>query len=173
MESDGFKNKGRIYRFIFLVFTCLLMCACTQIPVDPFLRGFKTTGFEPDGPVRVYNNETLFQYMNGEAEIYISFGFELLYLQTFMNSETGALILVESYDMGTALGADKIYSEYTQDQGTQLVGLGEAAWSDNFVMLFRRNNFFFRVMPDMAYENEVEPTIREMEELSRELDGTF
>lgn len=173
MKSNDFANNSRFFGFILLIFTLILIGSCTRNPVNLFLRGSKTPGFEQDGPVRVYNHATLFQYMNGEAETYISSGFELLYVRTYMDNETGALISVETYDMGTIQGAEKIYSEYIGEHGSGLDELGEAAWTDRFLILFRRDRFFSRVMPDTAYENEVEPTFREMIKLSRTLDKQF
>jgi len=145
--------------------------ACMKIADNPFLNGFRFSEFETDGPLKVYNRESLFQFMNGEAEAYLAAGFELLYVQTYVGSGTGSMITMESYDMGTSEGAGGIFSDYSGEGEGNVERLGDSAWTDGYIVLFRRGRFFCRALSDPSYETEAEPPVREIIALCRELDG--
>ena len=76
--------------------------------------------FEQAGPLTVYNRTNLFDYMNGEAETYLPFGFRLLYVSIFSNGKTDSRMVLEIYDMSTPEGAGGILKKYSSEGGTSL-----------------------------------------------------
>ncbi len=66
-------------------------------------------GFEQLGPIKVYNENNIFDYLNGGAELYLASGFRLLYSQGYRNRDNGALMIVDAYDMSATGGAKKDY----------------------------------------------------------------
>ncbi|HEX9910883.1 MAG TPA: DUF6599 family protein, partial [Desulfatiglandales bacterium] len=136
---------------------------------DSLLEGPKLKGFEQAGPLTVYNRTNLFDYMNGEAEAYLPFGFRLLYASIFRNEKTDSRMVLEIYDMSTPEGAGGILKKYSSEGGSSLPGIGDAAWADKGIVLFRQRNYFVRIFPDPSPENEVRPTMLEMIDLARQI----
>jgi hypothetical protein len=147
----------------------LSLLSCSLPKANPLLEGPKLKGFEQAGPLTVYNRTNLFDYMNGEAEAYLPFGFRLLYVSIFSNEKTDSRMVLEIYDMSTPQGAGGILKEYSSEGGSGLPGIGDAAWADKGIVLLRQRNYFVRIFPDPSPENEVKPTMQEMIDLARQI----
>jgi len=63
----------------------------------------------PEAP-RSYFPGTLFEYIDGAAESYLSYGFQELVVSEFKSQTTPATLTAEIYDMGSDLNAFGIYS---------------------------------------------------------------
>jgi len=77
--------------------------------------------------------------------------------------------VLEAYDMGTLEGAGAILKQYTTEGGSIPPGIGDGAWADKGLVLFRQGNCFVLIFPDPSPENEVRPTMQEMLDLAREM----
>ena len=155
--------------WFFIIALCCLLFSCQLPNQHLLLEGPKLKGFEQAGPLTVYNRTNLFDYMNGEAEAYLPFGFRLLYVSIFSNEKTDSRMVLEIYDMSTPQGAGGILKEYSSEGGSGLPGIGDAAWADKGIVLLRQRNYFVRIFPDPSPENEVKPTMQEMIDLAREM----
>lgn len=158
----------RFTGFLVLLFM-FLNGSCNTSPVNPFLKRFKLEGFEQANTLAVYNKENIFDYINGEAEVYFPFGFQLLCVQSYRESNTGAQMIMEAYDMGTTDGAQGVFRRYSQERGSTVKGLGESAWTDNQIVLFQRGKYFLRVWPDPSLEPIMNPNLNDLLGLSRSL----
>jgi len=159
----------RLSRWFPIAGLCLILFSCQLSNQHLLLEGPKLKGFEQAGPLTVYNRTNLFDYMNGEAEAYLPFGFRLLYVSIFSNEKTDSRMVLEIYDMSTPQGAGGILKEYSSEGGSGLPGIGDAAWADKGIVLLRQRNYFVRIFPDPSPENEVRPTMLEMIDLAREI----
>ncbi len=148
---------------------CFALLSCSLPRPNSLLEGPKLKNFEQAGPLTVYNRANLFDYMNGEAEAYLPFGFRLLYVNVFRTEKTDSSMVLEIYDMGTPDGAGAVLKKYSAEGGSSQSGIGEAAWADKGILLFRQGNYFVRIFPDPSPENEVRPTMQEMLDLAREI----
>ncbi len=137
---------------------------------NPFLHGLGLKQFVQRGPTEVYNRDNIFDYMNGEAETYLPLGFSLLYTERYRKPGTGKLILVEIYDMGSSNGARGVFDAYSRKGGRRVEGIGSAAWTDNLLILFWRDRYFFRVAPDPSAQTDTTPDLKDLFELSRNID---
>ena len=147
----------------------ILLFSCSFPRPNPFLEGPKLKHFEQTGPLTVYNRVNLFDYMNGEAETYLPLGFRLLYVNIYRTEKTDSRMVLETYDMSTLEGAGAILKQYSTEGGSILPGIGDSAWADKGIVLFRQGNYFVRIFPDPSPENEVRPTMQEMLDLAREM----
>ena len=147
----------------------ILLFSCSLPKSTPLLEGPKLKNFEQAGPLTVYNRGNLFDYMNGEAEAYLPLGFHLLYVSIYRTEKTDSRMVLEAYDMGTLEGAGAILKQYTTEGGSIPPGIGDGAWADKGLVLFRQGNCFVRIFPDPSPENEVRPTMQEMLDLAREM----
>jgi hypothetical protein len=154
-----------------IVFLSLLSCSLPK--PDSLLEGLKLNNFEQTGPLTVYNRTNLFDYMNGEAEAYLPLGFHLLYVSICRTEKTDSRMVMEVYDMSTPEGASGILMKYSSDGGSSLAGIGDGAWADKGVVLFRQGKYFVRIFPDPSPENEVRPAMQEMLDLAREIAGAM
>jgi len=82
-------------------------------------------------------------------------------------------MVLEIYEMGTSEGSADILKKYSGETGATLPAIGDAAWADKGIVLFRQGKYFVRIFPDPSPENEVKPTMQEMLDLAREMVPIF
>jgi len=162
-----------LFRWIPIFLVICWSGGCYLSKIDPLLSGFDLKGFEQAGPMVVYNRTNLFDYINGEAEVYLPLGFQLLYSQSYRNQEDDSLIIVDVYDMATPKGAQNVFEKYTPKGGSEIQALGASAWTDDYFVLFWRNNYFFRVWPDPAPISEEKPQLQDMINLGQAIDSVL
>ena len=89
-----------------------------------------------DGPT-TYDSETLFEYLNGGAPLYLDFGFEeMVHVRYQLGDDPLASVTLDVYDMGSDLGAFGLYRSgrpqeaETRDWGAEgyRSGVVAAAW---------------------------------------------
>ena len=95
-------------------------------------------GWRLDGQPAVYVPSSLYDYINGQAELYLSYGFQRLVTGTFMNPTVpDEFIVADVYDMGGKLNAFGIYSIY-EDEGQIPLNVGaEGLRGDRFFALYK------------------------------------
>lgn len=174
MEKVRELEKGSRWYLWFPALAAIIWgVSCHLPPENLFLGGLGLEGFGQASPLVVYNKDNIFDYIDGEAEVYLKEGFLLLYTQSYQKQETNALITVDAYDLGTPDGAQDIFTRYSEEGGSEIQGLGESSWTDNYIILFRRGRYFFRVWPDPSPESEVKPGLKDLVELSRAIDSAL
>lgn len=169
----GEQTRGkRLAWYVSLVLLSVMPLAggCFSHRKSVFRNGMNLKGFERAGPLAIYNAKNLFDYIDGEAEVYFPFGFQRLFNQSYRVMQTGAGIVVDAYDMGTHEGTHGVYERYTEGGGSGIEELGESAWTDNYIILFRQGRYFLRIWPDPSPESKAQPSFEHMLELGRALD---
>jgi hypothetical protein len=156
---------------VFIAALTLALISCASQKQNRLLESPKPAGFEQIGPVTVYNKTTLFDFMDGEAEVYFPFGFRLLYTLVYTSEKTDARMSVEIYDMASEQGASDVYRHYSAEGGSTLQGIGRSAWTDRYLLLFTEGPYFVRISPDPTKENKAEPTPQDMIALAHAVDG--
>ena len=82
------------------------------LPVSGLLPGWAL-----EGPIKKYTGEDLFEYINGEAELYVQFGFKILTAGLYLKDGNDKLgIAADVYEMGSALEAFGIYANYRKPE---------------------------------------------------------
>lgn len=75
------------------------------------LTGLAPQGFEPFGPDESYDEENLYEKIDGKAPLYTESGFIKLYTQRYKNDKNDELIFeLYIYDMDSAANAFSVYS---------------------------------------------------------------
>jgi len=171
IRAEQIRGK-RLARYVSFVLLSVmpLVVGCFLHNTSVFQNGMNLKGFERAGPLAIYNPKNLFDYIDGEAELYFPFGFQRLFNQSYRVMQTGALVVVDAYDMGTYEGAHGVYERYTEEGGSGIEELGESAWTDNYIILFRQGRYFLRIWPDPSPESKAQPSFEHMLALSRALD---
>lgn len=99
------------------------------------------------GQDRVITSQNLFEYIDGGAELYLSFGFKKLIVRTFKKQDFPVLE-VDFFDMGRADNAFGIFRHDCEEEGAQ-VGQGSELgpgwlrfWQDHyFIYIFSETEF--------------------------------
>lgn len=159
-------NLARII-FISILALALFFAGCLPHRENKILVSAPIGGFEQVGAITVYNKNTLFDYMNGEADVYFPLGFHLLYVSLHESERTGSRMVLEIYDMTSSKGAAAALEEYSAGGGSSVSGIGKAAWADKGIVLFTEGRYFARIFPDPSPENQGDPTMEEMLDLAR------
>jgi len=75
-------------------------------------------GWKPEGDVNIYRKDDLWQYIDGGAELFLMYGFQMLRFRDFSKGEME--MTVEIYDMDTPLNA---FGVYTTERGEGVKGM--------------------------------------------------
>ncbi len=129
----------KIFYFSFVSIILFLSCEKPQTGLDQLFPG---PGFEKGWswfkmPVH-YNPDNLYEYIDGEAELYLSYDFkELATLTYFWGNVDDTSFVVDIYDMGTPLSAFGLYSNYRYpDYNYEKIGT-EATVSDFSIKFYQ------------------------------------
>jgi hypothetical protein len=86
----------------------------------------------------VYDRETLYDYMNGGAEVYLSYDFKQVWVRRFAGPNEEEIVL-DVYDMGSSPEAFGIYSTSVEDPD---VGLGQGSEYGAGLLKFWKGRYF-------------------------------
>ena len=108
-----------------------------------------TPGFTPDwvmqDRVTLYNSDTLFDHINGEAELYFPYGFDMLATATYLNKKDPEVwVVVDVYRMDSLLNAFGIYSNYRKADAAGVV-IGAEGFVSSSQLMFYQDRYFVRI----------------------------
>jgi hypothetical protein len=96
----------------------------------------------------LYDRETIFRYMNGSGEIYLSFDFRCLLVRRFADAADRA-ITVEIYDMGRSAEA---FGIFTRNRSGDEAGIGQGSEFHTDHLFFWRSKYFVTVFAEQEFE---------------------
>lgn len=105
--------------------------------------------WQASGEEHVYNRETLYDYMDGGAEVYLAFDFRQVWTRKY-SAPGGKEMTLDIFDMGSPEEAYGIFSCDRDDPGA---GIGQDSEYGFGLLRFRQGRFFVTVMT--AEEDEV------------------
>jgi len=106
-------------------------------------------GWKPSDKDRYYNPETLYNYINGGAELYISYGFKEV-LSRIYSKPGQPDIIVDIFDMIEANNAFGVFSHVREDIDYSY-GQGCQVYED--AIMFWKNQYFVSVVSDDETES--------------------
>ncbi len=102
-------------------------------------------GWVMDEKPALFTQDTLFDHINGEAELYIPYGFDALATARYMKKDAaGQEIAVDVYRMGSLLDAFGIWSNYRKAD-TPGCALGADCVLSSSQMMFYQDRYFVRL----------------------------
>lgn len=102
-------------------------------------------GWAMDGKPALFTEDTLFDHINGEAELYFPFGFDALVTARYVKKDSaGQEIVLDVYRMGSLLDAFGIWSNYRKAEAPGCTVGAECALSAS-QMLFYQDRYFVKV----------------------------
>jgi hypothetical protein len=100
-------------------------------------------GWQLDGEPFGYNDENLWEYIDGSAENFLAFGFRRMITQGYMTQAQQGL-KVEIYEHSSPLMAYGIYAQM-RSPGLAFHEIGSEAFADDYTMNFWKDRYFVRV----------------------------
>jgi hypothetical protein len=97
-----------------------------------------------DGKEMKYNSKTLFDYMDGAAELYLTYGFQNLTVRRFEKSKQPPII-VELYEMASPEDAYGLFSFERQDDAA---GIGQGSEFGGGLLRFWKGRYFVSIYAD-------------------------
>ncbi len=98
-------------------------------------------GWEWDRKEMKYNSKTLFEYIDGAAELYLAYGFQNLTVRRFQKSDQPP-ITVELYEMASSEDAYGVFSFERQDEA---IGIGQGSEFGGGLLRFWKGKYFVSV----------------------------
>jgi hypothetical protein len=118
----------------FLVITVMAGSAAVEFP--------KLSGWKASSKLETFRSEELYKAINGAAEIYLTYGFEVLQSQSF---EQGDLkIAVNLFDMGSPLNAFGIYRRERGSKANVIKAGVEAVTAAPYSCLLLKDRFYVK-----------------------------
>jgi hypothetical protein len=93
----------------------------------------------------MYLPETLFEYINGAAEIYIVYDFEELIVAQFKKQNAPAFLTVEIYDMGKVKNAFGIYSA-ERFPDSHFLSIGNGGYVEEGTLNFIVDRYYIKLL---------------------------
>jgi hypothetical protein len=98
-----------------------------------------------DGKVEHYDKDTLFNHINGEAELYFPYGFDVLASANYIHKKNQDLsIVADVYRMASVLDAFGIYSNYRRPNNSW-VAIGAEGFVSPSQLMFYQDRYFVRL----------------------------
>ncbi len=104
----------------------------------------EAAGWTWDGKEMKYDSKTLFDYIDGAAELYLAYGFQGLNVRKFEKSSQPS-ITVELYEMASSEDAYGLFSFERQDEA---VGIGQGSEFGGGLLRFWKGKYFVSIYAD-------------------------
>ncbi|HPL64752.1 MAG: hypothetical protein PHI99_10135 [Syntrophales bacterium] len=106
------------------------------------------------GKARIFDRENLFEHVNGEAELYMPYGFRSLASALYVSRKNlDDAITADVYEMGSPLDAFGIYSNYRrEDHVPAVAGIGAEGFVSPTQLIFYQDKYFVRVQASGSEE---------------------
>ena len=102
-------------------------------------------GMEPTESPVTYFPETLFEYINGAAEIYISYDFRELIVAEYKKNDASDSLAVEIYDMGNLKNSFGIYSAERYPDN-EFLSLGTQGYQEEGTLNFLIGRYYVKLL---------------------------
>jgi hypothetical protein len=117
---------------------------------DLFPKGDAVPGWHATSPAATYDQETLFDLVNGQADAFFAYNFRQVAVQSYENG-TGDSIRVELWQLGSAADAYGLFSRNAAGESAEMGNDAEmdpgrrlAFWQDRYYVQVRAN----QVLPE-------------------------
>ena len=134
----------RMVMILFVLMGVLVWCEASSgaTPLESFIprRDIPKEWTLIHGP-QTYNRKTLFEHINGQAELYLKYGFQRSVFAIYQNRQNEKdQIELDIYDMGNALQAFGIFSRFRSEDRPG--GFGLDSYLDDHSALFYQGKHF-------------------------------
>ena len=156
---------SRTYQIIFLLISAMIIgCGIKREPMKKLspdeIHGWKTKGHD-----MIYDRKTIFDYINGAGELYLSYGFRQVLVRQFVKADEPR-IEVAIFDMGSSEDAFGVFSFEQEEKD---IGIGQGSEYTPGLLRFWKGKYFVCVMAE--YETPLAK--KAMLDLGRKIDKSI
>lgn len=102
-------------------------------------------GWALEGKIKTFNPDNLYKHINGEAELYLPYGFEALGAALYISKDNpDKALAVDIYKMGSPLDAFGIYSRY-RDPDAPEAKIGSGSFVNDSQLMFYQDKYFVQL----------------------------
>ncbi len=144
----------------------------TTDPVDNFLpaSGF-SQGWALSGKIGHYDPGNLYAYINGEAELFLPYGFVTLSSAFYgRGNDPASGIVADIYKMGSYIDAFGIYSNY-RDPDAEKIKFGAEGFVEDSQLMFYKDRYFVRLSVSGTVAGARDKLVMVAKEIDRRLPG--
>ena len=131
-----------------LIILCFLMVLFTsqdalskKTPVESLAPKVAPSGWTLKDPPETFTKETLFEHIDGQADLFIHYGFEKSIFAIYQNENSSDdRIDVDIYDMGNPLQAFGVFSRFRQEGSAAGIGL-DSTLGDHHAIFYKGRYF--------------------------------
>ncbi|HLP48515.1 MAG TPA: DUF6599 family protein, partial [Candidatus Kapabacteria bacterium] len=154
--------KKQMWRTIFLCFLGLNMAANTNANTNTTLTELSTVlpteidGWKKAGKDTFYNPENLFKYIDGGAELYISYNFQQTLAQKYTLDEENE-ITVDIFDMENSFNAFGIFAHSSETPDAAADRIGQGSEYASGLLTFWKDKFYISILayPETAEKKNI------------------
>jgi hypothetical protein len=103
----------------------------------------KLTGWKQSGEIQTFSPKNLFEYINGAADLYLSYDFQELKVAEYQNAKK-ASVTIEVYRHKTPIDAFGIYSQERLSDANFL-DIGAQGYSETDILNFVSGNYYVKM----------------------------
>ena len=122
--------------------------------IEAFLPASCAPGWVMDGKVATYTPENLYKYIDGEAELYMPYGFRKAATVMYAKPDTKDIgIVANIFEMGSPLDAFGIYANFRSPTLEQ-IKVGAEGFLDESQLMFYQDRYFVQIEASGAVTQE-------------------
>ena len=156
------------------VLVALLSLGCplsaAEDAVDALLPANFAPGWAMEGRPATYTPQTLYKYIDGEAELYLPYGFAKAATALYVRQDGKDYgVAATVFRMGSLLDAFGIFASY-RDQAAKQTNIGAEGFADESQVMFYQDRYFVRVETSGTFPGDAGGTLQSAAEaISRSL----
>ena len=104
-----------------------------------------------DGTVNQYTAENLYEYIDGEAEFFLPYGFDHCWSARYAKTGTELALVIDAYRLGSPLEAYGVYVSFRRPEAASMAAGTEGSVTDS-LCLFYQGRFFVQIAVSGASE---------------------
>jgi hypothetical protein len=148
-QKDGLQKQNMHRKSLIILSLWIGIFTCSGVSLGAPATDLKTllpsqdlpAGWAPVGGPRVYSKKTLFEHVDGQAILYLTYGFQRSVFGIFQNGKNPEdQIEVDIYDMGNVLHAFGVFSRFRNDDRPG--GIGLDSYLDDRSIFFYKGKYF-------------------------------
>ncbi|MCX5815586.1 MAG: hypothetical protein NTX75_04995 [Proteobacteria bacterium] len=142
--------RKRITMLVFIFLLSFFAVNTYAAPADMIVKhvmpapGF-SEGWTLEGKTKTFNPDNLYKHINGEAELYLPYGFEALGAALYISKDNpDKALAVDIYKMGSPLDAFGIYSRYRNPDSPE-AKIGSGSFVNDSQLMFYQDRYFVQL----------------------------
>ena len=164
----------RAKSFIILVLCLVILSSCggnekreTALSISEIVPQ-ETAGWKPEGAPETYDRETIFDYINGAGEVYLSYGFREVSVFRYSKPDAPGIV-VEIFDMGISEDAWGVFSHARESEET---GIGQGYEYRGSLLCFWKGRYYVCVLAEKCTSETKEAVFALSKQIASKLPST-